>query len=126
MRSHPVRLHHIPDLRDIFFQGCSQWAGSSPPYSHLPIIISSYKDFIDLPVTRQKAVVGYLVIHPKPDQQSYGHAYSQTEDIQCAVSFVVHQVAPRCLEIISEHGISLNGSPPTNRITRQTESPRHI
>ncbi len=56
---------------------------------------------VDLLMPRQEAVIGILVIHPKPDEQGDGHPDGEAKDIQGAIDLIGDEVAPGSFDVIS-------------------------
>jgi hypothetical protein len=99
-----IRLSHIFHLRDIPPNGIRQRQAGRPA-ARLRHTVPAASDHgpIGLLEIRQEPVVGHLILNPEADDQGNGHADSETKYVEAGVTFLLDDIPPGRLEIVSEH-----------------------
>jgi len=103
---HPakIRLSYIFHFRDLPSDGIRQRQAGRPAASlRHSVPATSDHGPIGLPETRQKPVVGHLILNPKADDQCHRHSNGQPNYIKAGVTFLFDDIPPGGLEVVSEH-----------------------
>ena len=89
-----ICLGYGSDLGDVLAEGGGQREADELIGMGTGFACGVHFHLVDLLVAGQETVVGVFIDYPEADEEGYGHAGAEADDVEGAVNFIVDEVTP--------------------------------